>query len=227
MRERGYPLHDNIVIVTTDSCHLPELRIRAVIVVAWVDQRLMAEMTGLTPMKNHLSRILGRAACCTFALTACALATEKNPPGDIPDNQVFVPYASSAGGYSLKVPEGWARSEKGSDVAFIDKFDGIAVIVDTVAKAPTTKDVVARLEKSERGFKVVSAKEIRLPAGPALLIKYECESDTNPVTNKRIRLEDEAYVFYKNGKIALLTVWAPADADNADQWKLISESFRW
>ena len=178
-------------------------------------------------MTRHVARILSYAVFWIAALTGSALATEKNPPGDIPDDQVFVPYTSSTGGYSLKVPEGWARSEKGSDVGFIDKFDGVAVIVDTVAITPTAKDIVAKLEKSERGFKAVSAKVVRLPAGPALLIKYECESEANPETNKRIRLEDEAYVFYKNGKMAILTVWAPAGADNADQWKLISESFRW
>lgn len=178
-------------------------------------------------MKSHLSRIIGRAVCCLVALTASAVASEKNPPGDIPDDQVFVPYASSAGGYSLKVPEGWARSEKSTDVAFIDKFDGVAVIVDASATAPTVKDVVARLGKSEKALKVNTEKEIRLPAGSALLIKYECESDANPVTNKRIRLENEAYVFYKSGKMAILILWAPIGADNADQWKLISESFRW
>ena len=178
-------------------------------------------------MNNSLSRVLGSFVGCLLVLATPALAAEKNPPGDIPDDQVFVPYTSSAGGYSLKVPEGWARREKGSDVGFIDKFDGVAVIVDTVATAPTSKDVIARLEKAERDFKVVSTKQIRLPAGPALLIKYESESEANPVTNKRIHLEDEAYVFYKNGKMAILTVWAPAGADNADQWKLISESFRW
>ena len=101
------------------------------------------------------------------------------------------------------------------------------MIVDKVATAPTTKDIVAKLEKTEREFKAVNAKEVRLPAGSALLIKYESESEANSVTNKRIRLEDEAYVFYKNGKMAILTVWAPVGADNADQWKLISESFRW
>jgi hypothetical protein len=154
-------------------------------------------------------------------------ASEKNPPGDIPDDQVFVSCTSSAGGYSLKVPEGWARSERGSNVAFIDKFDGVTVTVDAVASAPTVKDIVARLEKSEKGFKLGSPKEIRLPAGSALLIKYTSESEANPVTNKRIRLEDEAYVFYKNGKMATLILWAPMGADNADQWKLISESFRW
>jgi hypothetical protein len=178
-------------------------------------------------MKSYIGRVFSYAVFWVVALTTSALAAEKNPPGDIPDDQVFVPYTSAAGGYSLKVPEGWARSEKGTDVGFIDKFDGVAVFIDAVATAPTTKDIVAKLEKSEREFKAVSAKEIRLPAGPALFIKYECESEANSVTNKRVRLEDEAYVFYKNGRMAILTVWAPVGADNADQWKLISESFRW
>jgi hypothetical protein len=184
---------------------------------------------GLPLMKTPFARILSYAVCWIIAVTASALAAEKNPPGDIPDDQVFVPYTSSASGYSLKVPEGWARSEKGSDVQFIDKFDGVAVIVDAAATPPTMKDVVSRLGKAEaeKSFKVVSTKEIRLPAGSALLVKYESESEANPVTNKRIRLEDEAYAFYKNGKMAILILWAPAGADNADQWKLISESFHW
>ena len=85
----------------------------------------------------------------------------------------------------------------------------------------------SKLGKAEKGFKVIRTNDVRLPAGPALLVKYECESEVNPVTNKRIRLEDEAYAFYKNGRIAILILWAPVGADNADQWKLISESFRW
>jgi hypothetical protein len=178
-------------------------------------------------MKDSLPRTLCRTLCLIVALGAPALAAEKNPPGDIPDDQVFVAYTSSTGGYSLKVPEGWARSERGSDVRFIDKFDGVAVTLDNATAAPTTKDIAAKLEKSEQGFKIVSAKEIRLSAGPALLVKYQCESETNPVTNKRVHLEGEAYAFYKNGKVATLTLWAPVGADNADQWKLISESFRW
>jgi hypothetical protein len=178
-------------------------------------------------MKTPLSQILDKAVFCIALFATSAWAAERNPPGDIPDDQVFVPYTSAAGSYSLKVPEGWARSEKGSDVDFIDKFDGVAVIVDANANPPTIQDVVARLGKAEKGFKVVSTNQIRLPAGSALFVKYESESEANPVTNKRIRLEDEAYAFYKNGKIAILILWAPAGADNADQWKLISESFRW
>jgi hypothetical protein len=178
-------------------------------------------------MKTPLSPILGQAFICLFLCATSGWATEKNPPGDIPDDQVFISYTSSAGAYSLKVPEGWARSEKGSDVDFVDKFDGVAVAVASATAAPTAKDVVAGLAKPEKAVRVVSTKDIRLPAGQAILIKYESDSEANPVTNKRVRLENEAYVFYKNGKTATLTLWAPKGADNADQWKLMSESFRW
>ena len=34
---------------------------------------------------------------------------ESNPPGDIPDTTVYVPYRSAAGHVALKVPEGWSR----------------------------------------------------------------------------------------------------------------------
>jgi hypothetical protein len=189
----------------------------------------LGKLTLLTKhfMRTSQPRILGQAVFCLALFAISSFAAEKNPPGDIPDDQVFVPYTSSAGGYSLKVPEGWARSEKGSDVDFTDKFDGVAVIVDAVATPPTIKDVVAKLAKAEKAFKIVSVREIVLPAGSAFLIKYESESEANQVTNKRIRLEDEAFVFHKNGKTAILILWAPVGADNADQWKLISESFRW
>jgi hypothetical protein len=178
-------------------------------------------------MKAPLHRILSEVLVCSLLFVTSGRAAEKNPPGDIPDDQVFVSYASPVGGYSLKVPEGWARSEKGPDVDFVDKFDGVAVSVAAVAAAPTVKDVVAGLEKPEKAVRVVSSKEIRLPGGQALLIKYESDSEANPVTNKRIRLENEAYVFYKDNKTATLKLWAPRGADNADQWKLMSESFRW
>jgi hypothetical protein len=178
-------------------------------------------------MKTSIPPICRQTLICLFLSAVSSWAAEKNPPGDIPDDQVFVSYTSSAGGYSLKIPEGWARSEKGADVDFIDKLDGVAVAVASATAVPTAKDVAAGLAKPEKEVRVVSTKEIRLPAGKALLIKYESDSEPNPVTNKRVRLENVAYVFYKNGKTATLTFWAPKGADNVDQWKLMSESFRW
>jgi hypothetical protein len=42
-----------------------------------------------------------------------------------------------------------------------------------------------------------------------------------------VREENEAFYFAKNGKLVLLQLSAPKGADNVDQWKLISSSFRW
>ena len=39
-----------------------------------------------------------------------AVAPETNPPGAIPDNQVFIDYTAPAG-FSMQVPEGWSRSD--------------------------------------------------------------------------------------------------------------------
>ena len=44
--------------------------------------------------------------------TQAAAEQEVNPPGDIPDNQAFVPYTSSSGGYTISMPEGWARNRR-------------------------------------------------------------------------------------------------------------------
>src|SRR4051794_41322698 len=52
-------------------------------------------------------------------------AREKSPPGDIPDNQVYVPYAPARAGYSVKVPEGWSRSTASGATTFTDKLNSI------------------------------------------------------------------------------------------------------
>src|SRR5690242_20999784 len=52
-------------------------------------------------------------AATTSASQPAAVATESNPPGDIPDNQAFVAYTSPADGFLVKVPEGWGRTRTG------------------------------------------------------------------------------------------------------------------
>ena len=69
---------------------------------------------------------------------------------------------------------------------------------------------VAALEKSPKAVRVVSVKALALPAGQALGVHYGANSDPNPVTNKAIRLDNARYYFWKAGKLATLTVSAPA-----------------
>jgi hypothetical protein len=158
------------------------------------------------------------------------VATEKNPPGDIPDSQVFILYRSSLG-FSLKIPEGWARTDRTDGAAFVDKYDTVDVSVASAAVAPTAESAAnneaVALTKSARAVKVSAVEDVRLPAGPAVLIVYTSNSAPNAVTNKQIRLENNRYLYYHAGKLATLDLSAPAGADNVDQWKLMSDSFRW
>lgn len=159
------------------------------------------------------------------------IAPENNPPGDIPDNQVFVSFASSAGGYKLDVPEGWARAANGANATFTDKFNGVAVDVTNAAAAPTVASVratvVPMLEQNGRAVQVQKVEQVSVPGGAAVRVTYTANSDPNAVTGKQIRLENERYIFFKNGKEAMLTLSAPQGSDNVDQWKRMAQSFTW
>lgn len=151
------------------------------------------------------------------------LPAESNPPGDIPDTQAFVSYTSDAGRYSLEAPEGWARSARGADVRFIDKFDGESV---TIAQAGTAAAIDA-LRRGARGGRDFTVARIALPAGQASDVSFTSNSDADAVTGKRVRLQGRAIIFEHAGKTATVLLWAPLGADNIDQWNRIANSFRW
>lgn len=155
---------------------------------------------------------------------------ENNPVGDIPDTQVFVTYKSTQGHYKLQVPEGWARSVTGPDTSFVSKLDGLSVSVKSAASPGVTsvrKSVVPEIKKSEGAVRVSGVRSVPVPAGRAVLIEYTSNSRPNSVTGKQIRMENNTYVYFKNGKEAILRLYAPLGADNVDQWNRISQSFRW
>jgi hypothetical protein len=155
---------------------------------------------------------------------------EKNPPGDIPDSQVFIDYISKDG-FSLKVPEGWARTDRPDGASFVDKLDGVVLTRSNAAQAPTVesvrKDYLPAIQKESRAAIIDSVKAVRLPAGKVIHVAYESNSAPNEVTDRQVRLENQRFLFFKDGKLVTLELYAPFGADNVDQWKLISESFRW
>jgi len=89
------------------------------------------------------------------------------------------------------------------------------------------RTLLPELEKSSRAVAVATVKPVKLPAGPAIRISYGSNSDPNPVTNKAIRLENDRYYFWKDGKLVSVNFSAPAGADNADQWDMMAMTFRW
>jgi hypothetical protein len=157
---------------------------------------------------------------------------EVSPAGDIPDNQAFVAYAPAGAGFTVKVPEGWARTTAGGATTFTDKLNSIVVgTPTTAAKRPTaasaTATVIPQLARTVKGFANARAGTVTRTAGPALRITYLADSAPDTVTGKTRRNAVERYEFLHNGKLVVLTLAGPKGADNVDPWKIVTDSLRW
>ena len=157
-------------------------------------------------------------------------APEIVEPGDIPDNQVFIRYAAATGVYSIKVPEGWARTESGGVVTFTDKYNSIELRSSSAAATPTVESVRADglLDVSvDSTFTLLDVKPVDRSAGSGLLARYEVASAPNAVTGKRALLAVERYVFFHSGTVVTMTLAGAKGADNVDPWKIVTESLEW
>lgn len=163
--------------------------------------------------------------------TESPVPVESHPPGDIPDNSVYVPYTSSAGGFKISVPEGWSRSTAKTSVTFTDKLNTVIVSWQPATAAPTVATAksieVPALMAATRAFQLKAVSTASLSAGPAVLIEYQANSDPNPVTGKQYRLAVLRYELYKNGSEVAITLLSPVGADNVDPWRIVTQSFAW
>ncbi|MFI1508043.1 hypothetical protein [Streptomyces sp. NPDC020597] len=162
-----------------------------------------------------------------------AAPTESNPPGDIPDNQAFVAYRPSGGsftGFTVKVPEGWARTGQGGTTVFTDKLNTVKITAVSAA-APTTGSVTSKVIPQLRSqvpkFAAPKVSEVTRHAGRVVLLTYQGDSAKDPVTGKVVRDAFERYAFYRAGHEVDLTLSGPVNADNVDPWRIVSDSFAW
>lgn len=159
------------------------------------------------------------------------VATESNPPGDIPDSQVYVPFSAPGGHVSVKVPEGWAQSSAGAATVFNDKLNRIEIAVSKAGSSPTTASVtstdVPKLQGSVSNFAAGKVSEVQRAGGTAILVTYEADSPVDPVTGRVVRDACERYTFYQAGQRLDLTLTGPKNADNVDPWQTVSDSVKW
>jgi len=189
------------------------------------------------PAPFTLALLCAPLAVLTGAVpTGAALAQNQVAPetplvGDIPDTQAFVRYANTPGGYSLEVPEGWARLEQGTKVSFRSKLGTVEVAVNPTSSAPTLADLRGSLLKrfgaSDPAFKITAVKPVSLPAGAALLAQFRSTGALNAVTGKASVLENALYVLFKRRQQLELRFSALAGSDNADAWTRMARALRW
>ena len=158
-------------------------------------------------------------------------APEVHEVGDIPDNQLFVPYVPASGLYTISYPEGWSRTGDGDNVSFTDKLNAIEVAVIDKAAQPSVDTVKAddlvTLAAKTSNFAIGKVSAISRKGGDAILATYEIDSAPNSVTGKVIRVAVERYEFWKSGKSVVVTLIGAVGADNVDPWKIVSDSFGW
>jgi hypothetical protein len=158
-------------------------------------------------------------------------AKESSPPGDIPDNQAFVRFTPRAGGFTVKVPEGWAQRTTGAAIVFTDKLNAIRIESHGAARPLTSAaargDELARLARSVKGFKPGKVSTVNRKAGTAVRFTYLASAPADPVTGKAITDAVERYVFIHKGRDVVLTLSGPKGADNVDPWRLVTDSVRW
>ncbi len=157
-------------------------------------------------------------------------APEVVEPGDIPDNQVFVVSPAADGTYSIKVPEGWARSEQNGVVTFSDKYNAINVRTSPSTGAPTVASVQATGladVTADPTFNLIGVAAVTRKAGNGVVAKYQIGSAPNAVTGKKALLAVERYFFAHNGTTVELTLSGAKGADNVDPWKTVTDSLKW
>lgn len=157
--------------------------------------------------------------------------TESNPPGDIPDQQVFVDYTAVDGKVTVKVPEGWARSQTSGEVTFTDKLNAISIrerpAAAALTEAAATTTVVPQLATQVPAFHSGTVTTVTRKAGQAVLVTYVGDSAPDPVTNKVVQDAFERYSFWHAGTEVVVTLSGPKGADNVDPWKIVTDSVRW
>lgn len=157
-------------------------------------------------------------------------APEVVEPGDIPDNQVFVPFTASDGKYTVKVPEGWARTEAGGVVRFTDKYNSISLQAMGATTAPTVESVKGgglSDVSTDPTFVLTDVTTATRTSGTAVLATYEVGSEPNPVTGKKALLAVQRFVFFHDGTVVTMTLSGAKGADNVDPWKIVSDSLTW
>ncbi|MFF2653084.1 hypothetical protein [Streptomyces sp. NPDC058045] len=131
----------------------------------------------------------------------------------------------------MKVPEGWARSQKGSATEFTDKLNSVTVQTAPASKAPSvqaaTATVIPKLRSQESHVAQPKAAVVKRHSGDVVRITYQRDSARNPVTGKVVRDAVERYAFFRNGQEVDVTLSGPVNADNVDPWRIISDSFTW
>jgi hypothetical protein len=139
----------------------------------------------------------------------------------IPDGQRYKTYTNKAGGYSILVPKGWKKNDRGKLVGF-SSGSNFVVIGSRMGPAPTVASVNKNLAKNTN-LRIIKKPRATTVGGNPVVV-----ASVRNVTRREPFVQDQ-YWFGKNKKVAAVNLGTPSAVakDNADDFRRIVASLHW
>ena len=155
--------------------------------------------------------------------------------GTAPTGALFPVYTNKDAGYSFEYPGGWRIAEKGSEVRIARFGNAVTAVIRPRPHAPFYKGYQKQLETmlKQNDDKIISkidqpAKEIKVGKDKVTMAVIEQVRPTGPgADSPKDTLVVNRYLFWKNGKLMLLSMSSVKGVDNNDAWNLMANSFKW
>jgi hypothetical protein len=158
------------------------------------------------------------------------------PASGTTDTGVLFPvYMNRTAGYSFDYPGGWRVVQEGSGVRIARFGDAVTVVVRPRQQPPSSKDYQKQLEAmlQQHDDKLISkivrpASEITVGKDKVTMAVIEQVRPTGPGADApKDTLVVNRYLFWKDGKLLLLSMSSVKGVDNNDAWNLMANSFKW
>lgn len=147
---------------------------------------------------------------------------------------LFPVYTNKTAGYSFEYPGGWRVIVKGSDVRIARFGNAVTAVIRPRDTPPTSKDYQTQLEAmlKKHDDKIISkidqpAGEITVGNDKATMAVIEQVRPTGPGDAPKDTLVVNRYLFWKDGKLMVLSMSSVKGVDNNDAWNLMANSFKW
>jgi hypothetical protein len=155
--------------------------------------------------------------------------------GTAPTGVLFPVYTNKDAGYSFEYPGGWRIAEKGSEVRIARFGNAVTAVIRPRPHAPFYKGYQKQLETmlKQHDDKIISkivqpAKQITVGKDKVTMAVIEQVRPTGPGTGApNDTLVVNRYLFWKDGKLLLLSMSSVKGVDNNDAWNLMANSFKW
>jgi len=157
------------------------------------------------------------------------------PPSGTTDTGLLFPvYANKKAGYSFAYPGGWRIKESGTGVRISRFGDAITAVIRPRANAPYYKGYQTQLEAQlkKNDPKIIDAivqpaSQVKFGKDKVTMAVIEQKRPTGPGNAPLDTVITYRYLYWKAGKLLLLSLSSVKGVDNAAAWNLIASTVKW